>query len=128
VRYLLDTHAALWAIEDDARLGANARQLIADNPTAEWGISDMTLLEVALLASKGRIEFAGGMESKLAELGRCFRVLPIDPSIATDAVTLDLPQSDPFDRIIVATARRYQLTLLSRDRLITQSGLIETIW
>jgi PIN domain nuclease of toxin-antitoxin system len=41
---------------------------------------------------------------------------------------LDLPQGDPFDRIIVASAIYHKLPLLTRDKNISSSGLVRTVW
>jgi len=41
---------------------------------------------------------------------------------------LNLPQSDPFDRIIVASAQHHALPLLTRDQNISDSGLVKVVW
>lgn len=43
-------------------------------------------------------------------------------------MNLKLPQSDPFDRVIVATARRLGLPLATKDRLIRKARLVPTVW
>jgi PIN domain nuclease of toxin-antitoxin system len=47
VRLLLDTHIALWALVDDARLPAKAAELIAD-PANELFVSVASLWEIAI--------------------------------------------------------------------------------
>jgi PIN domain nuclease of toxin-antitoxin system len=128
VTYLLDTHAAIWALQDAPELGSAARAVIARESRDSLAISDISLFEVAMLAAKGRIEFDDGLSSALRLISGLFSVVPIDGSIAANAVNLPLPHSDPFDRIIVATARRHELTLLTRDREISKSGLIDVVW
>jgi PIN domain nuclease of toxin-antitoxin system len=61
------------------------------------------------------------MESVLALPG--IRLAPIEPSIAIDSVRLPGDfHADPADRIIVATARFHQATLLTADRAILSYG------
>ena len=58
MRALLDTHAVLWAAEGDVRLGTSAAELLRSLKTGEAVISDITLLEIAMLAKKGRIRLS----------------------------------------------------------------------
>jgi len=50
------------------------------------------------------------------------------PAIAALAKDLPLPQGDPFDRVIVATASAGSLTLITKDQHIVESGLVATLW
>ncbi len=91
-------------------------------------ISDITLLEIAMLVKKGRIQLAVSSKEYLRKLQRNYPLLTITSEIAAIAVDLDLPHGDPFDRIIVATAQHHDLLLLTRDQAITNSGLVKTAW
>jgi PIN domain nuclease of toxin-antitoxin system len=124
----LDTHAVLWSLAGDSQLGDGARKLISSASRTELVISDIVLLEVSYLSAKGRIEDADGLEVLLAKIADSFRVVPISPDIAGLALALELPHGDPFDRVITATAKIHKIPLLTRDRLIVGSGIVETIW
>ena len=124
----LDTHTVLWSLAGDSRLGAAARDLISSASRTELVISDIVLLEVSYLSAKGRIEDSDGLDVLLGNIADSFRVLPISPEIASLALALDFPHGDPFDRVITATAKTHLIPLLTRDRLITGSGVVETIW
>jgi PIN domain nuclease of toxin-antitoxin system len=128
VKACLDTHAVLWSLAEDPRLGTQARSLIAHSRRSELIISDMVLLEISYLGAKGRIEDADGMDVLLAKVAENFRVIPINPEIARLALELDLPHGDPFDRVITATAKTHAIPLLTRDRSITDSGSVVTLW
>ena len=124
----LDTHAVLWSIAGDPRLGSQARGLIAHSKRPDLIISDIVLLEISYLSAKGRIEDADGIDALLAKVAESFRVIPINPEIARAALELDLPHGDPFDRVIAATAKTHSIPLLTRDRSITASGSVATLW
>lgn len=125
---LLDTHAALWLVQGDERLSGPARVAIEGLERDEICVSDLLLLELGLLISKERVlidEPPGGF---LEDFAARFHVLPVDARIASTAVELGLPQADPFDRVFVATAIRHRLPLVTRDRGVRESGLVNTIW
>jgi PIN domain nuclease of toxin-antitoxin system len=128
VSVLLDTHAALWLVQGDARLSATARDRISALDRDGIYISDLMLFELGLLISRQRVVIAGPLGPFLWDFSSHFRVLPVDAEIAAMAVELALPQADPFDRIFVATARRHKLPIVTRDSEIRESALVETIW
>lgn len=125
---LLDTHAALWLVQGDARLGDGATARIAELRRDELYISDLLLLEVSLLISKGRVVVDGAPGTFLRDLAARFHTLPIDPAVAALAPQLPLPQADPFDRVFVATAKYHELPIVTRDAAIRESGIVEAIW
>jgi len=105
-----------------------ARNLISRTRRTELVISDIVLLEISYLSAKGRIEDADGLEVLLGKVAESFRVLPINPEIARLALELELAQCDPFDRVIAATAKAHAIPLLTWDRMITESGVVATLW
>lgn len=128
VKASLDTHAVLWSLADDPRLGAKTREIIARSNRSELVISDIVLLEVAYLYDKGRIESEDGLGALLAQVSDSFLVVPITREIAAISVSLDLPHGDPFDRVISATAITHGVPLLTRDRKITECNAVPTLW
>lgn len=128
---LLDTHVVLWLKSDSARLSRKAKAAIEDARKEADGlaISGITLLELATLAKKGRIQLGISLESMLQEIEAQFVVLPI--SARACARTLQLPASypaDPADRLIGGTALVEGLSLLTADQEIRRSKAVPTIW
>lgn len=128
MRVLLDTHAILWAMDESDRLGEEARRVLKQARRDDLFISDISLLEVSMLSAKGRIECVDGVLATLRTMEEKARVIPIHAGIATRAMGLPLPQGDPFDRVIVATAMELQVPLCTPDAAIIKSGLVPVVW
>ncbi len=128
LKYLLDTHAFLWAATDEDRLSNKAARAISTTPYEQLAIADVTLQEVGLLLHAGRISFSGSSATILGRLLHYVVVLPITLDIAILAPTLALPHGDQFDRIITATAKVHRLPLITKDANITDSSVVATFW
>jgi PIN domain nuclease of toxin-antitoxin system len=128
---LVDTHVVAWLAFDQDQISRKARTAI-DNARKNadgLAISDITLLDLATLASKGRIRLDISLESFLQEVESRFVVLPISGRACARA--MELPATypkDPADRLIAATALVEGLSLLTADRAIRRSGAVQTIW
>jgi PIN domain nuclease of toxin-antitoxin system len=128
---LVDTHVVVWLAFDQDQISRKARTAVDDARKNADGlaISDITLLELATLASKGRIRLDISLESFLQEVESRFVVLPISGRACARAMGLPATYpKDPADRIIGATALVEGLSLLTADREIRQSRAVQTIW
>lgn len=128
LKYLLDTHAFLWAATDEERLSAKAARAIATTPYEQLAIADVTLQEVGLLLHAGRISFRGSPATVLGNLLHYVTVLPITLNIAIAAPALAMPHGDQFDRIIAATAKHHDVPLITKDANIADASVVETLW
>jgi PIN domain nuclease of toxin-antitoxin system len=128
LKYLLDTHAFLWAATDEERLSARAARAIGTAGYEQLAIADVTLQEIGLLLHSGKVAFHGSPAAVLAHLLNFVTVLPITLEIAISAPALALPHGDQFDRIIAATAKVHRLALITKDANITDSGVVPIHW
>jgi len=128
LKVLLDTHAVPWVFGEPARLGKDSRRILESCSPEEIAICDFSLYELAVLLERGRIKISQPANMVLSEIASRITLVPLDASIAWEAARLPLPQGDPFDRVIVATARRYHLPLITKDAMIVDSKLVKTIW
>jgi len=123
---LLDTHAWLWWMRRDERLGAASLDALDGLPVDDRpGVADISLWEVATLVERRRIAFDRPLVDWLdtASHPRTVRVVPISAAIAADTAALPRALRDPADRIIVATSRVEKMPLLTFDRAILRLRL-----
>jgi len=128
---LLDTHVVIWLAQDHLRISPKAHAAIEQARQKEHGVavSDITLFEIALLASRGRVNFRPDVGTTLSEVERQFVVLPITANIALQAFELPAGYpNDPVDRILGATALIEDLALVTADREIHKSRAVPAIW
>ena len=129
---IADTHAAIWYLYSDPRLGSKASALIeaaAANGDVV-GVSAISLAELIYLTEKARIPY-GAFSSLLGAMASAepvLRHLPFDDKVAmkmTEVPREDIP--DLPDRIVAATALLHGVPVLSRDNRIRSSQTL-TIW
>ena len=128
---LVDTHVVVWLAFDQKQISIRAKAAIADARKNADGLAicDITLLELATLARKGRIRLDVSLESFLQEVESRFVVLPISGRACVRAMRLSASYpKDPADRIIGATALVEGLSLLTADGAIRRARTVQTIW
>ena len=128
---LVDTHVVVWLAFDQDQISRKARTAIdhARKNADGLAISDITLLELATLVRKGRICLDISLESFLQEVESRFVVLPISGRACARAMGFPTTYpKDPADRIIGATALVEGLSLLTADREIRRSRIVQTVW
>ena len=127
---LLDTHVVAWAANDSKQLSREAASAIRRaRRSGGLAVSGITVWELALLVSSGKVQVYGSVETSLRLLLEGVTILPITPEIA--ALTTQFPDDyprDPSDRLIGATARADGMTLVTRNERIRRSPLIRTVW
>lgn len=123
-----DRLAIFWPAIDSPRLGKSARNALGRAADGSVAIIDISLLELSMLERRGKLVLSPSAVSFLDDLSQRIVVLPIDAEIAAEAAALPLPHGDSFDRVIVATARRHRLALVTRDGNITDSNAVKTLW
>jgi PIN domain nuclease of toxin-antitoxin system len=122
MRLLLDTHAFLWAISDDRRLGPRSRTLIRSQASAVL-VSHVSIWEIAIKHALTRSDMplsAGQAIAWAEEAG--FEWLDLALPHLLTLEQLPLHHRDPFDRLLVAQSIAESLTLLSADAAFEAYG------
>lgn len=126
---ILDTHILVWWVDDNSRLTTKYREYIEEYQSEGLGISIVSCWEVAKLVEKKRLVFSCSVNewllTALAYPG--VQLLNLTLPIVVDSTQLNGFHSDPFDQIIVATARNYGCPMLTVDAKIFNYSGVETL-
>ncbi len=123
MKILLDTHIALWAITDDARLSEKARKLLLD-PRNRIYLSAVSVLEV----NNKRKSKSNNLEFTTAQFVEYCRIagyieLPLlaEHLLAENELRwkgTGEEHRDPYDRLLLAQARAEGFRLMTHDSKI----------
>jgi PIN domain nuclease of toxin-antitoxin system len=129
---VLDTHVWIWWLSDPGKLPGRARKAVMEAASDQAiYISSISVWEVALLASRGRLTFSMDAQDWItkSEALPFLHFVPLDNAIAVRAVRLEEPfHKDPADRIIVATAITMGAPVVSSDAKIQKYPHVKSIW
>lgn len=131
LKYLLDTHTLMWAVDAPGELSPKARRLLLDGRNHPLGVSAISSWEIAQKVAAGKLRLAKPVADWIAEAARppFVAILPVDEKVAVESTLL--PGSfhkDPADRMIVATARLHGLTVLTKDADLRRYAHVRTLW
>jgi PIN domain nuclease of toxin-antitoxin system len=126
MRYLLDTHTLLWALQDPEKLSQPARRIVED-PASGLMLSIAIPWELAIKTNSGRLDARKILVrfDELTSLG--YELLDTRASHVIQAGLLPLHHRDPFDRLLAAQAVDLRMPLVSRDRVFDLYG-VRRIW
>jgi PIN domain nuclease of toxin-antitoxin system len=128
MKLLLDTHIWVWSVLDRARLSS---RVIAEleNPANERWLSPISLWEALTLCQKGRLSLlpnsADWIVNTLSAVP--MREAQVTYEVAQETGSLRLPHRDPADRFLVATARVFDLTLVTADEQLLKSKQVRVL-
>lgn len=113
--YLLDTHVLLWWLLEPEKLTTLEYEAI-ENQKNDIYISAASIWEIAIKASLKKLSVPDAFQKEIDSL--CFNIVSINSEIAWGTKELPLHHADPFDRLIIATAKSLNLTLITHDRIL----------
>lgn len=120
MKLLLDTHILIWMLEGSDRVSVAARARLRHAADAEQLlVSAITPWEIGMLTAKGRLKLSREVNHWLAAALALpgIHLEPLSPAIAVDSSRLPGElHGDPVDRILVATARHADATLMTADQ------------
>lgn len=128
MNYVTDTHSLVWYFTDDQRLSKKA--LKSFESTVKEGqiiVPTVVLAEMLFIANKGRIPLGFTATVEKIEALANFEIAPLDLDVLKIAASIDAPL-EMHDKLIVATAIRYDARMITRDEKITKSKAVKTIW
>lgn len=126
---VLDTHVLIYDALEPKRLSARARRAI-EGELGPLAASDISLWEIAMLISKGRLDPGADAASFIEKIveARSLRILPVSPQIAVLSQADEFAHGDRADRIIAATTRAHGAVLVSADSQLRRLRSIKVVW
>ena len=128
MRLLLDTHALLWWLAGDKQLSPTARWAVEDEGNPVY-VSAASAWEVATKHRLGKLPrigpLAAGFADEVARQG--FIELPVSLDDGQRAGALGGAHRDPFDRMLIAQSKAYDLALISNEEIFDDYGVIR-LW
>jgi PIN domain nuclease of toxin-antitoxin system len=132
MKYVIDTHALIWFLEGNSRLGANANAILS-NPDSQLVIPATTLAEAVWIVERGRTSIPSAKNLLSAvEADPRVVIYPLDKDVIETTMSLSAI-NEMHDRqiaatVLVLTSKDEDVQLLTCDLNITASGLVPIIW
>ena len=128
MKYILDTHAFLWAALDPRKLSKAAAEILKDS-NSELFLSIASLWEIGILQSLERIELKVSIVeiAELAESELAATVLPINAADIDIVRTLPFHHRDPFDRLLIAQTVGIQAGIVGKDEVFDDYEVVR-VW
>jgi PIN domain nuclease of toxin-antitoxin system len=125
MKLLLDTHAFLWFVLNDARLSPTARALLVD-PNNELLLSPASYWEIAIKVSTGKYQVPGAFADFMhAQINQNqLTILPITVPHVAVVAALPFHHRDPFDRLLIGQAQVENVPVVSSDSAFDAYGVI----
>ena len=128
MKLLLDTHIWLWSVLEPKRLSRRVAKEIQDSSNELW-LSPISIWELVVLWQKGRMVPEEDIE---AWVPKALRALPLQEApvtyeVARETGRLRLPHRDPADRFLLATAKVFELTLVTADDNLLQYRAVSVL-
>ena len=131
-QYVVDTHALVWFLEGNPRLGTHAKVLLED-PTSILIVPIIVVAEACWIIEHGRTSIPSVSDFlKAVDVDSRVTVVPLDRAIFEKTLALQAI-GEMHDRQIVATALFLQdqnetVAVLTKDANIRAAGVVTTIW
>jgi len=126
LKLLLDTHIWLWAELEPNRLSGTLTRNLQSRAN-ERVLSPVSVWEVCLLHSKGRLRLPAGILPWVRQALRGYTEAPFTHEIAAESVLMTGLHADPADRFLAATAKVLDLTLVTADAKLLQLPGVRTM-
>ena len=122
MKLVLDTHIWIWLMLGNEKLSQSAQRHIEQSARmGEVLVPAISVWEVSMLESKGHLTFTTSVSHWIEQALKApgVRLVPLTPEIAVDSCNLPGAfHGDPADRLIVATTRMQDATLVTQDQKI----------
>ena len=127
MKYLLDTHAIIWLIDESSKMPQKIKDIIINSENQIF-ISSVSLWEIALKVNLNKLNLNMGLNKLLSSIKRSeITVIQIEDTYLQILSSLPFIHKDPFDRLIIASAITEDLTIITTDENIKKYN-VSWIW
>jgi PIN domain nuclease of toxin-antitoxin system len=132
MQYIVDTHALIWLLEDNSRLGTQAKSILTASES-QLVLPAIALAEAVWIVDRGKTSIPSSVDLlRVVSNDTRVSIYPLDKSIIEQTIQL-VTIDEMHDRQIVATGivlqrQGHSVTLRTCDRTITASRLIPVLW
>jgi PIN domain nuclease of toxin-antitoxin system len=128
MKLLLDTHIWLWSVLEPERLSRRVEKEIQDTTNELW-LSPISVWELIVLWQKGRMVPGKDIETWIPDALRSLPLqeAPVTYEVARETGRLRLAHRDPADRFLLATAKVFELTLVTGDERLLKSREVSVL-
>jgi PIN domain nuclease of toxin-antitoxin system len=126
---LLDTCTLLWLAADQSSLSETAIQAIQKNANCLY-VSAISAYEIAIKNRQGKILLPMAPDEWFPAVLKHHGIeeIPVTSAIAAAYAMLPDWHDDLCDRIIIATAKEYNMPVLTPDPFLAQYKQIQVTW
>jgi PIN domain nuclease of toxin-antitoxin system len=127
---LLDTHALLWWALDPNKLSEVASERLSEMEENGGYASSISMWELAIKVKRGKLELPVSVDelARRIERGAVVEMVPVDVTIWLRSASLRWDHRDPADRVIVATAMRKGVAILTKDSALHEFPDVTCVW
>jgi len=128
LRLLLDSCAFIWLCSDPERLSKNAVDAISNNRDSLF-LSDASVFEISIKHSIGKLNLPESPENWITQQTGIWGIQQVELTRHEIFESAKLPwlHKDPFDRLIIATAKNHALKVITSDQFFPKYS-VDVIW
>ena len=112
MKFIIDTHILLWALESPNHLSLAQVEAIED-PANQVLVSTASIAEIAIKCSIGKLQVKGDILLGIRDSG--FEILDYTGEEAMLLERLPFHHRDPFDRMIITQAIHRRCRIMTND-------------
>ena len=116
MKLLLDTHIWLWSTLEPRRIARRVERALTDSANELW-LSPVSVGELVVLLRKGRLQLPRDISAWVATTMVDLELTeaPLTIEVALAVSSFDSRHGDPADHFLAATAKVFDLTLITAD-------------
>jgi PIN domain nuclease of toxin-antitoxin system len=128
MRYLLDTEVFVWSLKEPEKLNQAALTILKDS-SQEIFLSAVISWEIVIKFALGKLALPKEPAQIIAEILANFATQPLPITHVHSIAVGELPlyHRDPFDRMLIAQARKEGMALMTADSELRQYP-VEILW